>query len=394
MAKQAFPDAKVGEKFNANFISYQTDAEKGEGIDVAKKYAVTAYPTSLYVPGNGELLHWAVGYGGISGILTEADKAIAAAKEPRPIAVWEKEYAAGKRDSTFLLGYLTKRASIGMPNGKALENYLVAIPASDWTADKNVEAISGNLTTTNTKAYQVLYNHMMKIRMANQPRYQHMMTSFRSASRADYDRAVASRDASQLEHLVANERRHIAAMLLTDPTPTELEQFAGMGFRMQFYKIVKDWSTYRRLAMAQATELMLLPMDSIEAKDKAAHQLFLAQTASTPDSIKNQADFKKYAEEMKHAEALKMAMTLNGLAMTYCENMTDPADLKQDLTWSTRMVELDPKPAFLDTHAQLLAKLGRKAEAAVVEQDALTKAKAAGEGTADYEKALAEMQKK
>ena len=113
MAKQAFPDAKVGEKFNANFISYQIDAEKGEGITVTRKYAVDAYPTSLYVSGNGELIYRAVGYGGIPGMLTEADKAIAAAKDENPLSAMEKRYEAGQRDVAFLAGYLLKRTTIG-----------------------------------------------------------------------------------------------------------------------------------------------------------------------------------------------------------------------------------------------------------------------------------------
>lgn len=32
MAKEAFPNPTVGEKFNSSFVSYQIDAEKGEGV--------------------------------------------------------------------------------------------------------------------------------------------------------------------------------------------------------------------------------------------------------------------------------------------------------------------------------------------------------------------------
>lgn len=49
MAKEAFPNARVGAKFNIHFINYQLDAEKGEGIAIAKQYAVASYPTALYI---------------------------------------------------------------------------------------------------------------------------------------------------------------------------------------------------------------------------------------------------------------------------------------------------------------------------------------------------------
>ena len=80
MAREAFPDAKVGGKYNARFINYRVDAELRGGIEVARAYAVTSYPTLLYVAPNGELIQRSVGYGGINGLLTQADMALAIPK--------------------------------------------------------------------------------------------------------------------------------------------------------------------------------------------------------------------------------------------------------------------------------------------------------------------------
>src|SRR5690606_9477080 len=49
MAAEVFPQKQVGDVFNASFINYKIDAEKGEGIDIARTYAVKAYPTYLFV---------------------------------------------------------------------------------------------------------------------------------------------------------------------------------------------------------------------------------------------------------------------------------------------------------------------------------------------------------
>ena len=42
MAKQIFPQQKVGEFFNKTFVNAKFNAEKGEGVDVAKRYSVKA----------------------------------------------------------------------------------------------------------------------------------------------------------------------------------------------------------------------------------------------------------------------------------------------------------------------------------------------------------------
>ena len=47
MDANIFPNEEVGEYFNDRFVSIKIDAEKGEGIDLVKKYNVKGYPTSL-----------------------------------------------------------------------------------------------------------------------------------------------------------------------------------------------------------------------------------------------------------------------------------------------------------------------------------------------------------
>jgi len=40
MDKNVFPTAEAGEYFNKNFVNAKIDMEKGEGLDIAKKYSV------------------------------------------------------------------------------------------------------------------------------------------------------------------------------------------------------------------------------------------------------------------------------------------------------------------------------------------------------------------
>ncbi len=52
----------VGEFANANQINYKIDAENGEGIDFAKKYSVSGYPTILFLDADGNEIDRIVGY--------------------------------------------------------------------------------------------------------------------------------------------------------------------------------------------------------------------------------------------------------------------------------------------------------------------------------------------
>lgn len=62
MANNVFTRTDVGSYFNAHFINVKVDMEKGEGIELAKKYQVKAFPTLLFLNADGQVLQQAVGY--------------------------------------------------------------------------------------------------------------------------------------------------------------------------------------------------------------------------------------------------------------------------------------------------------------------------------------------
>jgi len=62
MKRFTFSDSKVGEYYNANFINVMIDMEKGEGIELSTKFNVMAYPTLLFINGDGNVVHEEQGY--------------------------------------------------------------------------------------------------------------------------------------------------------------------------------------------------------------------------------------------------------------------------------------------------------------------------------------------
>ncbi len=62
LKSKTFTDATVGEFYNSNFINFEVDAEKGEGVNLAEKYNIIGYPTLLFVDSHGKIVAKTMGY--------------------------------------------------------------------------------------------------------------------------------------------------------------------------------------------------------------------------------------------------------------------------------------------------------------------------------------------
>ncbi|MEL6391962.1 MAG: thioredoxin domain-containing protein [Bacteroidota bacterium] len=61
MDRSVFNQEEVGRFYNANFINLKLDVEKGEGPTLARQYRVRAMPTYIFINGDGEVVHTAMG---------------------------------------------------------------------------------------------------------------------------------------------------------------------------------------------------------------------------------------------------------------------------------------------------------------------------------------------
>ena len=62
MDRTTFRDKKVKDLLASKFISMKIDAEKGEGVAIAKKYKVAGYPCMLILDKQGNLVAKQLGY--------------------------------------------------------------------------------------------------------------------------------------------------------------------------------------------------------------------------------------------------------------------------------------------------------------------------------------------
>ncbi len=367
IAREAVLNPALARTFNAHFINYWVDDQAGEGLAIAKRYRIHAYsvPASLFVLGDGSLLHRPSAYETLRGLLAEADNALKATHEPNRLSILEQDYVAGQRDPAFLATYLQERGRVGMPNNEALATYLSLMPEINWTADETVQLIIGNLTTYNQNVVNALLQKLRQLNNSSEKPSVALRTKIiecvRQLMRTRFHQAVAGRDEQQLSEVIADNALFLYAERADKLSTREAEAISN-GYRRRFYAETRNFTNYRPLAEAEAWRLMAMSMDSVRERDKIAYQRYEERRQRLCTEEQRQ-DYQRYAQAYSSFESHDIASKLNRIVRHYLENTTDPDDLNQALTWSARSLEYDRNSGYVNLHARLLIKIGRPHEA-------------------------------
>ena len=102
MASTVFPQPKVGEMMNDKFVSIKIDAEKGEGVNLAKQYNVTAYPTFIIADTEGKEMGRVLGLRYYDDLKNDIEGIIDPNKSPE---VLKKRFANGERTADVVCAY-------------------------------------------------------------------------------------------------------------------------------------------------------------------------------------------------------------------------------------------------------------------------------------------------
>ncbi len=157
MDKNVFSDASVGNYYNENFINVKIDMEKGEGPGLARKYSVRAYPSFLFVDGNGDLVHRGIGYQPVEAFIALGE---AASDTENGIGTLERRFKRGDRDPEFL--YQLAKMKIDMMDGghkQVVEAYLET--KEDWTSEKAMELIYYTVDDVNSDMFKFFADNKM-----------------------------------------------------------------------------------------------------------------------------------------------------------------------------------------------------------------------------------------
>lgn len=103
LSNNVFPQKKVGDFYNKNFLNVSFDMETPEGRRIQARYGVKAYPTLLFLNPKGEVEHKSIG-AGMADYMLEIGKT--ALDSTRNLQALKQKIKNGDRSAETLLDYL------------------------------------------------------------------------------------------------------------------------------------------------------------------------------------------------------------------------------------------------------------------------------------------------
>lgn len=155
MDREVFTDQQVGTYYNAEFINVKINMEKGEGQSIARKYNVSQYPSFLFISGNGEIQHRAIGYQTVPKFM---DLGAVANDKKRNLFAYTLRFDKGDRNEKFLKNYAQMLLDAGDARHiKVAEAYLETQRA--WNTPENTQFIFTFATDAESKMFDYLVQH-------------------------------------------------------------------------------------------------------------------------------------------------------------------------------------------------------------------------------------------
>jgi thioredoxin-related protein len=102
MAREVFPTKTVGNYFNEKFVSLKVNAEKGEGIALAKKYAPKAYPTFVVIDAQENEVFRTSGYSPTDEFIELIKRLMDPSLTPEKM---QQMYESGNRSASLIKAY-------------------------------------------------------------------------------------------------------------------------------------------------------------------------------------------------------------------------------------------------------------------------------------------------
>ena len=330
MAKNVFPQAPVGEFYNANFINSKIDMEKGEGIDLAKKYNVRAYPTYLFINGDGELIHRVTSYFDADDFINVGKDAVNPSKQ---------------------MGALKKKFEAGDRNPEFLKNFIKIFAFAD--------------PELAVKAAAIYFNQ--KKEPLNQEDFSYLFSLTKDSDSPLYPQFISRKD--ELLNVMPEENYN-----------KTLQTFQlNAVFNNSYDKKTKVFDEKKYVSQIQKTR----------TKEEAAN-LLLKSKIRIAGMNKDKEQYQKLSMEY-YQDGTSPAFTsneLNSIAWNFFENATEKTSLEQAILWAKQSVKLKEGYANSDTVANLYAKLGDKVNTKVWAEKAIELAKKEGEEHAETQALL------
>jgi thiol-disulfide isomerase/thioredoxin len=337
LKREIFTRPDVGAYFNENYIAVSIDMEKGEGIELAKKYNVRAYPTHLYFDPDGTIVHRAVGGAGGDEFAKGFIELARQARDPNEqIYTLQRRFEKGEREPGLLrrLALGAVAASMEEADYYELEYIRTQDTEEEILSDENWMVLKSLADGPDSPAFGQLMRNRKKI----------------AEKRGDAAvTAVLVRVAVNKLGRMEGEKRYYDELVRRGDSifhaTTSAEDIHTIGSMVVgHYQQTENWEKF------------------------AAAAVRYVELGNVTDPS-----------------------ALNEIAWAFYEHVDDKAMLAKAEKWAEKAAKAMETYAIVDTHASLLFKLGRKKEAQKVAERAIELGKTAGDDYAATEELLAKI---
>ena len=161
LSKVVFKDSLVADYFNRHFVNLKMDMEKGEGVELRKKYGVHAYPTLLFINSSGEVVYRLVGAEDALELLKKVKLGV----ESGGLSGLKKRYEAGDRDLAFICGYINALSAANREQeaGKVAADFLQGREQKMLEDEDYFLVFYYYVHDVNSSAFQYVVNHQKEI---------------------------------------------------------------------------------------------------------------------------------------------------------------------------------------------------------------------------------------
>ncbi|MBO9732772.1 MAG: thioredoxin family protein [Chitinophaga sp.] len=333
MDKFIFPLQEVGNKYNPRFLNYKLNAEKGEGIQLAKKFNITAYPTFLYLNSNGYLVHKVIGERDAPVFISQVDKVMELANDKNQLGNLEAAFTAGNREPAFLRTYIMQQFSLNIDNSHTFDAWLKVVPAAKLKKEPQLLFIGRYLKGTNTNALAWIMQHYAQLSDTAKA----IVTPRLFYEVAERAIPVALRDKN-----IATLQPLISYVQQLGTANQQQESYMNRIYLM-YAGLTKDTALLKKNGYIMVGNLMELTIDSIHAEDARRYTQIMAPFLSGAQDSTKVPDFQEQKALVVNTYSRDIYMRLFTAASAFGNTLHrgDKA-LEDALQWATRADQLIP----------------------------------------------------
>ncbi len=138
MERTAFIDENVADIINANFVSYDINTRKGDGIEINQIYNIQLHPSFIFFDNTGKEIHRLVGLFSPEDFYDQVNDLLHSNKS---LTNYKGKYKAGKREPDFLFEYTYMLRDAYELDSIVVNDYLNVLDESDYSLEKNIKYI-------------------------------------------------------------------------------------------------------------------------------------------------------------------------------------------------------------------------------------------------------------